>query len=280
MPIYRLSELRLFLQELGIQPKKGLSQNFLIDGNILRNILRAAAVTSEDIILEIGPGPGALTEILLESGPKVIAVEKDTVLARELPRLDGGRGFLTVFNQDIMDFPVEQELAKALSSGRKAKVVANLPYHLTLPILTRLLPLNALISDVVVMVQEEAADRFVALPGSSEYGYFNLLLQFYSNPRVAFSVGKNCFYPVPKVDSAIAHLQLNPPPKGIDPELFFSMVRRAFDHRRKMLKASLPPLYPSEIVMDSLKSIGKDPLSRPEALSFDEFIKLFLCLSL
>ncbi len=135
MPIYKPTELRLFLSELGIFPRKGLSQNFLIDGNIIRKIIQAAHVEKDDIVLEIGPGPGSLTQALLEAGAIVIAVEKDRLLSEALDRLQTPTGQLHVFNDDIMEFPILEVLSKHLQENQKAKVIANLPYHLTTPIL-------------------------------------------------------------------------------------------------------------------------------------------------
>ncbi|MBS4167387.1 16S rRNA (adenine(1518)-N(6)/adenine(1519)-N(6))-dimethyltransferase RsmA [Parachlamydia sp. AcF125] len=274
MPLYKPNELFAFLNSLGIRPKKGLSQNFLIDGNILRKILAAAAVNSDDVILEIGPGPGSLTECLLAAGTKVIAVEKDIQLAEALIRLQTPLPSLQVYCEDILDFPIENTLQPALKEGKKAKVIANLPYHLTSSILSELVPLHNLFSTITVMVQEEVARRFTASPGSREYSAFTVFLNFFSHPTYNFKVGKQCFYPAPKVDSAVITLQLKSPPK-VDQQDFFALTRKAFEQRRKMLKSALKPIYKPSLVAEALMGISLNPMARAEDLSLEDYLKLF-----
>lgn len=273
MSIYKPSELLLFLEGLGISPRKGLSQNFLVDGNILRKIIHAADVSPGDVVLEIGPGPGSLTELLLAAGAEVIAVEKDAILAKALTRLDV-EGRLHVQTADIMDFPIEDTL-RSISKGKKAKVIANLPYHLTTPILALLAPLNGIFSSLTLMVQDEVGQRFTAAAGTSAYSSFTVFLNFYSNPHYAFKVSRKCFYPPPRVDSAVVRLDLKVPPQLQDDSLFFQMTRTSFQQRRKMMKVSLKELYSSEKVMGALSSIGLNPHARPEELTLDQFLALF-----
>lgn len=276
MAVYQPSELRLFLNQLGIFPRKGLSQNFLIDGNIIRKIVKAAAVQSQEIVLEIGPGPGALTQALLETGAHVLAVEKDRILAQALERLQTPSQQLTVYSDDVMTFPVEERLSPFLGEGKKAKVVANLPYHLTTPILTQLVPLRALFSSLTIMVQEEVARRMTAQPGSSEYSSLTIFLRFYTEPHYAFTVSHNCFYPAPKVDSAVVVLKLREPPLAADEAAsFFQLTRTAFEHRRKMLRASLKTLFSPQLIEEGLIAIGQNPLARPEMLSLEQFLQLY-----
>jgi 16S rRNA (adenine1518-N6/adenine1519-N6)-dimethyltransferase len=275
MPIYKPSELRQFLSGLGIQPKKSLSQNFLIDGNIIRKIVKVSDISKEDVILEIGPGPGSLTEALLESGAKVLAVERDDVLAKALERLQTSEKNLQIFCEDILMFPIEETLSQQLKPLQKAKVVANLPYHLTTIILARLVVMNRLFSSLVLMVQEEVARRFTAKPGTSDYGSFTLFLNFYCRPKYGFQVSKNCFYPIPNVDSAIVLLELKEPPYVSNQEKFFEMTRTAFKHRRKMLRSSLRDLYDPDRIMETLKKIECSPQARPEELSLDQFLNFF-----
>lgn len=271
MPLYRPSELRNLLQDLGTSPKKQLSQNFLLDGNIIRKIVLLAEIVPGDLVLEIGPGPGALTEALLNGGAKVIAVEKDKVFAEALTKLEGD---LTVYAEDILSV----DLAKILE-GRKAKVIANLPYHLTTPIMTKLIPANNLFSSIIVMVQDEVARRFAAPPGSKIYGSISVFLNFYSKPEYAFKVSKNCFYPKPKIESAVIKFTLHSPPEFIDENKFFMMTRTAFGHRRKMIHNSLSELYDSEKILLALNQIGKPATTRPEELSLEDFIKLYKALA-
>ncbi|MCE5319293.1 MAG: 16S rRNA (adenine(1518)-N(6)/adenine(1519)-N(6))-dimethyltransferase RsmA [Parachlamydia sp.] len=273
MSLYKPTELIAFLESLGIEPRKGLSQNFLIDGNIIRKIVAAAHVQPGDVVLEIGPGPGALTEALLAHGASVIAVEKDTVLARALERLQQDDR-LSVHNADIMEFDAEPVL-EPLLKGKRAKLIANLPYHLTTPILERFISKRSIFSHLVVMVQEEVARRMTAHPGNRIYGSLTLFLNYYSKPRYAFHVSNRCFYPVPKVDSAVVSLELKEPPAVADEARFFELTRTAFQQRRKMLRSSLRELYTPEAVMQALESIGKSPLARPEELSIDDFVTIF-----
>lgn len=276
MPIYKPSELRPFLREHGLLPKKGLSQNFLIDGNILRKIADASRVEADDVVLEIGPGPGSLTECLLERGPLVIAVEKDPKLAKALERIQTKGPRLSIFCEDILSFPLEKEIAPLLRNGKKAKVIANLPYHLTTPILALLIPQKDLFDSLTVMVQEEVARRMTGLPGTADYGSFSIFVKFYTDPHYAFTVSRNCFYPVPKVDSAIIVLKLRKPPLGEkEADAFFKLTREAFKHRRKMLRSSLKDFFPPSQIEEALSSIGQSPLARPEALSLEDFLQLF-----
>lgn len=276
MAIYKPTELHQFLDQLGISPKKGLSQNFLIDGNIIRKIVSVSDVKKEDTILEIGPGPGSLTEALLETGASVIAVEKDEILAHALERLKSDDR-LKIFCQDILHFPLKEKLSE---EGKKIKVIANLPYHLTTPIIVMLSPMRDSISSLTVMVQEEVGRRMTALPGTPDYGSFSVFLRFYTTPRYGFMVSRKCFYPSPKVDSAVVILELRKPPLSDEEAVsFFEMTRSAFQQRRKMLRASLRDLYPPNLVEESLKAIGVNPLARPETLSLENFLELHALLA-
>ncbi len=278
MAIYKPTELLEFLKELGINPKKALSQNFLIDGNIIRKIVASANVTADDIVLEVGPGPGSLTEALLETGAHVIAVEKDQVLASALERLKTPGRKLDVYCDDILAFPIEKICGKF--PGKKLKVIANLPYNITTPIIAKLIPQNQLFSSLTLMVQDEVAKRFIGKPGTAEYSSFTVFLNFFSEPRYSFQVSRNCFYPVPRVESAIVTLDLKVPPKVSCEENFFKMTRKSFEQRRKMLRASLKELYTPEAVTKALTDLGFNPLARPETLSLEQFIALFEKLSI
>ncbi len=276
MNLYRSSELRQFLNELGLDAKKGLSQNFLVDGNILKKIILAAAIQPNDHVIEVGPGPGALTECLLQAGAYVTAIEIDPHFANALKRLETKEGQLTVVQGDFLEFPLEEHLRKR--EGR-SKVVANLPYHITTPILTKLLPMHQLIESVTIMVQKEFAKRMTASPGSADYSSFSLFSSFYSKPTYCFTVEPTCFYPRPKVQSAVVHCQLKPPPLPGPEEDFFAITRCAFQKRRKMLKTSLKPLYPSSVVEQALRDLSISPQARPEELSLEQFLLLFKLLS-
>jgi 16S rRNA (adenine1518-N6/adenine1519-N6)-dimethyltransferase len=274
MGIYRPSELTCFLRELGISAKKNLSQNFLIDGNIISKIAASAQITPEDTVLEIGPGPGALTEALLKTGAKVIAIEKDPVLAQALARLQTSDNRLEIFEQDFLAFPLESVLKERLRKGQRAKVVANLPYHLTTPIIVNLVPLNALISSLTLMVQKEVADRFVAKKNCSDYSSFTVFLKYFTLAKYCFTIEPTCFHPKPKVRSAVVNFSLITPPQPV-PIDFFRMTRTAFQKRRKMLRASLKELYGSENIENALRTIGLSHEARPQQLSLEEFIQMY-----
>jgi len=273
MAIYKPSELHQFLESVGVSPKKALSQNFLIDGNILRKIVTTAKVNPGDLVVEIGPGPGSLTEVLLQAGARVVAIEKDALLAKALERLKA-LGELHIFQEDVLQFSFETVLKHLLKEGEKAKVIANLPYNVTTPILVKCVTLQEWFSELVVMVQEEVARRFTAHPGGSDYGSFTVFLDFYTTPKYGFQVSRNCFYPAPKVDSAIVLLKLHAPPANVDEPKFFELTRTAFEQRRKMLRSSLKALYTPQQVMEALEAIGKTPQARPQELSLEEFMQL------
>ena len=259
MPVYKPTELKEFLDSLGVRPNKRLSQNFLIDGNVLDKIVEFAQVKPDDLVVEIGPGPGALTERLLASGCHVIAIEKDPVFAHALNRFSSDR--LTCFTGDALDFPIEKYLFK------KAKVVANLPYHVTSPILERLVVMHEHISSCVVMIQDDAARRFM-----SAVGYVPLFLHYHAKLSFGFDVAAGSFYPRPSVGSSVIGLDLQKEQALCDEEAFFSMLHEAFIHKRKMIKSSLKAYKGIE---DGLKLAGKSAESRPEELTLHDWITLF-----
>jgi 16S rRNA (adenine1518-N6/adenine1519-N6)-dimethyltransferase len=268
--MYRPSELQHFLKERGAFPKKGLSQNFLIDGNIIRKIIELAAVKPGDFVIEIGPGPGALTQLLLERGAHVLAIEIDSLFARELSRLQTEDKRLEILCSDALTVPYENIL-----KGRSGKVVANLPYHITTPLLVELLPLYPHIESLTLMVQQEFAKRMYAQVGTSDYSSLTLLVGFYAEVVNHFVVGPNCFYPKPSVHSSVVHCQLKPPALTKEREAFFRLTRTAFQHRRKMLRAALRELYAPQSVEQALTTLGVSSTARPEELSLYQFIDLF-----
>lgn len=271
--LYRPSELRALLDSLGVFPKKGLSQNFLIDGNILDKIALLAELQPGDLVVEIGPGPGALTEKLLACGCHVLAIEKDPVFAHRLQEKEDP--LLEAWCEDVLDFPLELELRKRLLDGKKAKVVANIPYHLTTPILQKIMKLPDLVECAVLMVQEEVARRCTAACSTKDFSSFTLFLHYYSKPRYGFYVSPKCFYPVPKVGSAIIRLDIGKRYEVSDEEQFFVVTRTAFGQRRKMMTSSLKELYPLDRIQRALEAIGKPITTRPEAISIEEWIVFF-----
>ncbi|HEY4832904.1 MAG TPA: 16S rRNA (adenine(1518)-N(6)/adenine(1519)-N(6))-dimethyltransferase RsmA [Waddliaceae bacterium] len=274
MPIYRPSELKQRLRNLNAVPKKKLSQNFLLDGNIIKKIIKLGEVSSNDFILEIGSGPGALTEALLNTGATVFAVEKDRIFAEALTQLEQEGLRLKVFCEDIMTLNLDKALSP-YTFGKPIKVIANLPYHLTTPIITHLVPQHRLFSTLVIMVQEEVARRFVSKPGSKMYGSITVFLNFYSTSEYAFRVSKNCFYPRPNVESALVKFTLHVPSNSVDEKEFFGLTRNAFGHRRKMIHNSLEEVYDSKTVQEALMRIGKSQHVRAEELSLEDFLNLY-----
>ena len=270
--MYRPSELKAFLKSQGLHAKKGLSQNFLIDGNIIQKIVKTAEVSSSDHVIEIGPGPGALTEALLATGAQVLAIEMDPQFAKALERLQTQDQRLEVAQADILSFPLVNFLRR--QQGKKSKIVANLPYHITTPILTLLLPLSEHIESLTLMVQKEFAQRMTSKKGTSEYSSLSVFLQFYASVLSSFIVKPSCFYPAPKVDSAVVHCKLHPPLLPGQEEGFFRLTRTAFGQRRKTLRASLKKLYPTQ-KLEQILAEGRLENARPEELSLDEFIWLY-----
>ncbi|NDD57778.1 MAG: ribosomal RNA small subunit methyltransferase A [Chlamydiae bacterium] len=274
MKISNPQTLKEFLSSEKIKAKKRSSQNFLIDGNIIRKIVKTAEINTGDIVLEVGPGPGALTEELLSKGAKVIAVEKDPELAKSLLRFQTPDRRLTVFEEDFLQFPLEKVLKEHNCSDKKIKVVANLPYHITTPILEILLPLNTYIETMTLMVQKEVATRFTASKGNKNYGSFTIFIQHYAKAKYCFTVEPSCFYPRPSVQSAIVRFDLLKLPVIEQQDVLFSMIRTAFSHRRKMLKSSLRNFYSPEKIESCLFKANLNTKARPEDLSRDEFIVL------
>ncbi len=259
-----LSELIPFLKEIGAAPKKSLSQNFLIDANIVKKIVRFADIQPGDAVLEIGSGPGALTAALLEAKASVFAIEKDAAFAAALSRLQTPDHRLTVFCADALEFPLGQIPA--------TKVVANLPYHITTPILEKLFAHS--FSSATLMVQKEFATRLLAKSGSKEFSSLSLFAQFHAILKGSFPVSSHCFFPKPSVDSSVVRLDFCPSPIS-NPAPFFHLVRRAFQERRKMLSTSLQEFYSSQKIKETLALIGLRTDARPEALSLDQWLSFF-----
>jgi 16S rRNA (adenine1518-N6/adenine1519-N6)-dimethyltransferase len=263
-----LHELFSFLEKIGRQPQKGLSQNFLIEQNIVKKIVRTADVRPGDRVLEIGPGPGALTACLLDAGAEVLAIEKDRILSHALERLQTKDLRLSSLTADFLDFDL-----KALQPGWK--VVANLPYSITTPILEKLFSYHDRFSSITIMVQKELAQRMIAPSGSKTFSSLSIFLAFYTTYNDSFPVSSSCFYPRPKVDSTVLRFDVKSQLPLEDPQPFFKLVRRAFQQRRKMLTSSLKEFYPSAKIQQALTLIGSRIDARPESLSLEQWIKFY-----
>ncbi|NGX31012.1 MAG: Ribosomal RNA small subunit methyltransferase A [Chlamydiae bacterium] len=253
--VYQPTKLKAFLDQLNVRPKKHLSQNFLIDQNILDKIVRFADLKPSDLVIEIGAGPGALSEKLLKKA-QVIAIEKDRVFARALLRLD----HLEVLNEDVLkvDF----------STFKKCKVVANLPYNITTPILTKLVG-YANIQSITIMVQKEVADRILSQPNTKDFSSLTLFLQYHAMLKKGFFVSRNCFYPKPSVDSYVLQLTLHQKYRIKRAEEFFQIIRKCFQQRRKMIKTTLKEDF-DRAHLEAF--FGK---RRPENVSLDEWLTFF-----
>ena len=224
--------------------RKRFGQNFLIDGRVLDKIIAGAGVCSEDLVLEIGPGIGTLTQYLAEAAGRVISIEIDKKLLPILEETLSDYDNVRVVNADVMKLDlralIEQELGQG-SGLRQVKVVANLPYYITTPILMTLLEERLPVANITVMVQKEVANRMKAGPGSKDYGALSLAVQYYAEPYLAANVPRNCFMPRPNVDSAVIRLtrRQEPPVKVRDEKLLFAIIRASFEQRRKTLVNSL-----------------------------------------
>jgi len=248
--------------------KRYLGQNFLYDPNILRRIIQVAGLSPEDTVVEIGPGPGRLTRMLAESVKRVIAIELDAGLYERLVDELSGYKNIEIVHGDALKYPYE--------TLREFKVVANIPYYITTPIIFRLFEHRKRLVSITITVQKEVAERIVAGPGGKEYGVLSLMVQYYGRPELKFIVPRGAFRPVPGVDSAVIHIEIfkRPPVSVKDEDLFFKVVKAAFSRRRKTVANALRPILKSPIRKEILLSAGIDPSRRPETLSIEEFARL------
>ena len=259
--------------------QKRFGQNFLIDAHVLEKIVSAAGITKDDCVLEIGPGIGTMTQYLAESAGQVIAVEIDTNLLPILADTLKDYSNVKVINQDILKVDIN-ELVKEYNNGRPIKVVANLPYYITTPIIMGLFESNVPIDNITVMVQKEVADRMQVGPGSKDYGALSLAVQYYASPYIVANVPPNCFIPRPNVGSAVIRLTRyqEPPVQVKDPKLMFKLIRASFNQRRKTLQNGLnnsPEIsFSKEEITKAIESLGVSPSVRGEALGLEQFAQL------
>ena len=268
------------LNKYGFNFQKKFGQNFLIDTHVLEKIINAADITKDDCVLEIGPGIGTMTQYLCENAGKVIAVEIDKNLIPILTE-DTLAAYdnVKVINSDVLKLDLKK-LAEEENGGRPIKVVANLPYYITTPIIMGLFEAGVPLASITVMVQKEVADRMQAGPGSKDYGALSLAVQYYAEPYIAANVPPNCFMPRPNVGSAVIRLTLHgkPPVEVADEKLLFKLIRASFAQRRKTLVNGLtnsPELtFTKDEVTKALEECGYSPTIRGEALTLQEFAKL------
>ena len=259
--------------------QKKFGQNFLIDPHVLDKIIGAAGVTKEDMVLEIGPGIGTMTQYLAEAAREVIAVEIDNNLIPILKETLAEYDNVTVINEDILKVDIKT-LAEEHNSGRPIKVVANLPYYITTPIIMGLFESNVPIDNITVMVQKEVADRMQVGPGSKDYGALSLAVQYYAEPYIVANVPPNCFIPRPNVGSAVIRLTRHKemPVQVADPKLMFRLIRASFNQRRKTLQNGLnnaPDVsFTKEQIVAAIESLGVPATIRGEALDLQQFAQL------
>ena len=266
------------LNKFGLTAQKRYGQNFLIDANILEKIVASAGITKEDTVLEIGPGIGTLTQYLAEAAKQVICVEIDKNMIPVLEYTLADFDNVTVINQDILKADIVQILKE--NGAASAKVVANLPYYITTPIIMELLEKDAPIESITVMIQKEVAERMQTGPGSKDYGALSLAVAFYSNAEVKMTVSPNCFIPRPNVDSAVIRLDKlkEPAVKVNNKSEMFRIIKGAFEQRRKTLTNALShsSAYKTDKknIENALLEMGKNINIRGEELTLEEFARL------
>ena len=267
------------LQKYDFHFQKKYGQNFLIDTHVLEKIVRAAEITAEDFVLEIGPGIGTMTQYLCEKARRVVAVEVDRKLIPVLEETLSGYDKVAVLNEDVLKIDIA-ELAQEYNQGKPIKVVANLPYYITTPIIMGLFEAHVPLESITVMVQKEVAERMQAAPGTKEYGALSLAVQYYAKAEVVANVPPNCFMPRPKVGSAVIRLTCHKDrPVTVSDEAFlFRVVRASFNQRRKTLVNGLGNDaalgVTKEQAVQALEKMGLQPDVRGERLSLQEFAQL------
>ena len=263
--------------EFAFQKKFG--QNFLIDTHVLEKIIAAAGVTEDDCVLEIGPGIGTMTQYLAEHARSVVAVEIDKNLIPILQETLKEYENITIINDDILKVDINK-LTEEYNGGRPIKVVANLPYYITTPIIMGLFEGGVPIDNITVMVQKEVAERMQVGPGSKDYGALSLAVQYYADAYIVANVPPNCFIPRPGVGSAVIRLTRHkePPVEVDDPKLMFKLIRASFNQRHKTLQNGLnnsPELpFAKDEIADAIESLGVTPQIRGEALTLKQFADL------
>ena len=274
--LYSPSYVKDLLSRYGFKFSKSLGQNFLIDGNIVRKIVSESNITKDDYVLEIGPGMGTLTEELSLRAKKVVAVELDDslipILGETLDKYDN----VEIVHGDILKIDIEKLIEEKLNNG-PVKVVANLPYYITTPIIARLIEDDLNLESITVMVQKEVAERMASGPGSKAYGSLSVFVNFYSNPEIIVKVPKTVFMPQPKIDSSVIRLTLKKELPELDRDKFFTVVKAAFGKRRKTILNSLSSFgfsIEKETIKDVLEQLEISPEERAENLSVEEFIKI------
>ena len=272
------------LNKYGFTFQKKFGQNFLIDTHVLDKIIAAAEITPDDFVVEIGPGIGTMTQYLACAAREVCAVEIDRTLIPILEDTLSGYDNVTVINEDILKVDLAR-LAEEKNQGRPVKIVANLPYYITTPIIMGLFENHVPVSSITVMVQKEVAMRMQTGPGSKDYGALSLAVQYYAEPYLVANVPPNCFMPRPKVGSAVIRLTLHeePPVKVREEQLMFRLIRASFNQRRNTLLNGLRGDgqldFSKEKIEEAIAACGFPPAVRGEKLTLEDFARLSDALS-
>ena len=267
------------IQKHGFDFQKKFGQNFLIDPHVLDKIIAAAGITKDDFVLEIGPGIGTMTQYLAEAAREVTAVEIDRNLIPILEDTLSGYDNVRVINEDVLKLDLKK-LADEENNGKPVKVVANLPYYITTPIIMGLFENEVPVESITVMVQKEVADRMQTGPGNKDYGALSLAVQYYADPYIVANVPPNCFMPRPKVGSAVIRLTCHQekPVQVQDEKLMFNIIRASFNQRRKTLANGLKNAatldFTKEEVEAAIDALGKGASVRGETLTLEEFARL------
>lgn len=266
------------LKKYNFSFQKKFGQNFLIDTHVLEKIIEESEITKDDCVLEIGPGIGTMTQYLCENAKKVVAVEIDNALIPILNDTLSEYDNVIVINDDILKVDIAG-ICREYNDGKPIKVVANLPYYITTPIIMGLFESHVPLKSITIMVQKEVADRMQEGPGSKDYGALSLAVQYYASPEIVANVPPNCFMPRPNVGSAVIKLTRyeEPPVKVNDEKYMFALIRASFNQRRKTLANGLTNGglgLTREMVTDALKTMGLSETIRGEALSLEEFAGL------
>ena len=272
-------ETKAIIDSYSFSFQKKFGQNFLVDSNVLENIIEKAGITEDDLVLEIGPGIGTMTQYLCESARKVVAIEIDETLIPILNYTLEDYENVEVINDDALKTDIEK-IVKKKNGGKPIKVVANLPYYITTPIIMGLLEGKAPIESITIMVQKEVAERMQTGPGSKDYGALSLAVQYYADANILMTVPASCFMPRPKVDSSVIKLDIydKPPVDVCDEEMMFKIIRASFNQRRKTLvnglknASNLP--FTKEEIEESIEKLGEDVRVRGEKLTLEQFAKL------
>ena len=279
-----VEETRNIMKKYGIKANKDLGQNFLINNEVVENIVNSSEISQDDMVIEIGPGLGTLTKYLLEKAGKVLCIELDRKMIEILEDRFEKYSNFEIINDDVLKVDLNKIIKenKENEKIKNVKIVANLPYYITTPIIMKLLEEKLDIESITVMIQKEVAERMNAEPGNKDYGALSLLVQYYCNTSIVRKVPPSCFIPRPKVDSIVIRLdKLSEPKVKVENEkLFFDIIRSSFNMRRKTLWNGVKSIGPAkEKLEEAFEKAGVNPKRRGETLSIQEFANLANCIN-